>query len=50
MVEAGREQLDRIIEQISGTRVVSFHTDLSTQTGERIMLFMLETNLEEKLG
>ncbi|MFS0723922.1 DUF2294 domain-containing protein [Paenibacillus sp. 1P07SE] len=49
LVEAGRKDLGDMIGSITEERVVSFHTDLSTQTGERVMVFMLERNLEERL-
>jgi uncharacterized protein YbcI len=30
--------------------VLSMHSDLSTKTGERIILFVLSENIEEKLA
>jgi uncharacterized protein YbcI len=50
LVEAGRADLEAIIAKLTDERVASFHTDLSTQTGERVMVFMMERNLEEQLG
>jgi uncharacterized protein YbcI len=50
LVEAGREDLERMIGTITEERVLSFHTDLSTRSGERVMVFMLERNLEERLA
>ncbi|WP_036582022.1 DUF2294 domain-containing protein [Paenibacillus darwinianus] len=46
LVESGREQLGRMLEELTGEEVISFHTDVSTRTGERIMVFMLAANLE----
>lgn len=48
LVESGREQLGEIIEEITGETVESFYTDISTQTGERIMIFMLANSLEKR--
>lgn len=48
LVESGKDQLETIIQQITGESVVSFHTDVSTQTGERIMVFMLADSLEKQ--
>ncbi|GAB6100614.1 DUF2294 domain-containing protein [Halanaerocella petrolearia] len=50
LVEAGREQLDEIIREQTGEEVVMFHTDISTQTGERIMVFKLSSNLEKRIS
>jgi uncharacterized protein YbcI len=32
-----------------GVTVVSLHTDLSTRTGEEIVVFVLDRNIEEAL-
>ncbi len=48
LVESGREQLGRMIGQITGESVISFYTDISTQTGERIMVFVLSDSLEQR--
>ncbi|EKU45295.1 DUF2294 domain-containing protein [Staphylococcus massiliensis] len=47
LVESGVNELKEIIQNITMQCVVSFHTDLSTKTGERIMIFKLENNFEE---
>ena len=49
LVESGLDQLKDLVESISQERIGSFHTDISTRTGERIMVFMMEDNLEKKL-
>lgn len=46
LLESGAEHLKEIIYNITGANVVSLHTDLSSRTGERIIVFKLETNLE----
>ncbi len=46
LVESGEQDLNDIIFKITGIKVMSFHSDLSTVTGERIIVFKLEDNLE----
>ncbi|WEG19135.1 DUF2294 domain-containing protein [Alkalihalophilus pseudofirmus] len=49
LIESGKDGLIDIISSITGEEVKSFHTDVSTTTGERVMVFKLTTNLEKKL-
>jgi uncharacterized protein YbcI len=49
LVESGRDELGKIIRDLTGEEVITFHTDISTRTGERIMVFRLSANLEKKL-
>lgn len=49
LVEAGRDKLGEIIKEKTGEEVTAFHTDISTRTGERVMLFKLSCDLEKKL-
>lgn len=46
LVEQGRPQLEVIVNQITSRKVVSLHTDVSTKTGERIFVFMMDKNIE----
>jgi len=48
LLETGRQQVGDAIEEITGLRVLSMHADLSTKTGERIVIFVLSENLEER--
>lgn len=41
LIEKGRPLLDPVIRDITGRSVVSLHTDISTKTGERIIIFSL---------
>ena len=50
LVESGVDELKEIIYTITGLEVTSFYTDLSTQTGERVMVFKLSGDLEHKLA
>jgi uncharacterized protein YbcI len=41
LLERGRPLLEEAVEKITGVKVVSLHTDISTLTGERVILFTL---------
>lgn len=41
LLEKARPLLDTIVHDITGQRTRSLHTDISTQTGERIIIFSL---------
>jgi uncharacterized protein YbcI len=43
LIEQGRPLLEALVEQIVGVKVKSLHTDISTVTGERVILFTLES-------
>lgn len=49
LVESFDRELAQIVEQHTGVRVASMHTDISTRTGERVFVFTLETDLETRL-
>lgn len=49
LVESGVEEIKEAILSITGIEVVSFYSDLSTITGERIMVFKLSEDLQSKL-
>ena len=48
LLEQARELLSDTIEKITGLKVTSLYTDISTKTGERIILFTLDENLTER--
>ncbi len=41
LIEAARPVLQRMVEAITGTEVLSLHHDISTMTGEEVVLFAL---------
>jgi uncharacterized protein YbcI len=49
LLEGSRAMLDEMILLITGVRVTSLHSDISTRTGERIIVFTLSEDLEAKL-
>ena len=46
LIEKGRPLLDAVINSLTGRKVKSLHTDISTTTGERIILFTLDIPVE----
>ncbi|MFC4801317.1 DUF2294 domain-containing protein [Neobacillus sp. GCM10023253] len=50
LVESGQAELKDIIFSLTGQEVISFYTDLSTKTGERVMVFKLSGDLEKTLA
>ena len=41
LIEAARERLEAVIQDVSGVKVVSIHHDISTVTGEEMVAFTL---------
>jgi len=50
LIEGSRSLLNEMIEDVTGVRVVSLHSDISVKTGERVIVFTLAENLEAKFG
>ena len=46
LVEQGRPDLEEIVNRITGASVVSLHTDISTKTGERIFVFVMDRDIQ----
>lgn len=42
-------EFEKIVEDLSNCKVLSSHSDISTKTGERIEIFMIDKNLEKML-
>ncbi len=45
LLENSSKLLEDVITDITGIRVVSFHTDISTKAGERVIIITFEQNL-----
>jgi uncharacterized protein YbcI len=43
------QEAEQLISQLCGLKVISSHSDISTKTGERVEIFILEGNLEKRL-
>ena len=50
LFESSRSLLESIVRDIVGCGVISLHTDMSTKTGERVVVFTVDTVLEELFG
>lgn len=48
LLEGARSLLGNIILEITGCQIKSLHTDISTKTGERIIVFTLDQKLEDR--
>lgn len=49
LLEQGRELLSDLIQKMTGLKIVSLHTDISTKSGERVIIFSLDDNLERRI-
>ncbi|MEK6558391.1 MAG: DUF2294 domain-containing protein [Candidatus Margulisiibacteriota bacterium] len=50
LLEGARILLESIVKDITNCEIHSLHSDISTKTGERIIVFSLDRNLEETLS
>ena len=50
LLEKARGLLEKIITGVTGCATRSFHTDISTRTGERFIIITLTEDLESKLS
>ena len=47
LIESSRKVLENIIMEKSNAKVRTLHTDISSRTGERVIIFVMDRNLEE---
>jgi uncharacterized protein YbcI len=47
LFESSRPLLDNMVREVVGCKLVSLHTDMSTQTGERVIVLTVDVNLDE---
>ncbi len=50
LLEGARVLLEKIVSEITASQVRSLHSDISTKTGERVIIFTLDINLEDKIN
>ena len=48
LLEGARVLLENMISDIMGCQIRSLHTDISTKTGERVIIFTLDQNIEDR--
>jgi uncharacterized protein YbcI len=46
LLASGRHLLESVLQELLNVRVQSIHTDISTKTGERVIVFTLQDKLE----
>ncbi len=46
ILESVVDDLTKIVEKYTDTKVISVHSDSSTRTGERFVIFILEKNID----
>ena len=49
LFETAREEIEARITPLIGAGIVSIHSDVSTKSGEKVILFTLDINLEAQL-
>ena len=49
LFETARDEIEAMITPIIGVGIVSIHSDVSTKSGEKVILFTLDSNLEAQL-
>jgi uncharacterized protein YbcI len=48
LFESSRPMLEEIVRTVVGAQVVSLHTDMSTKTSERMIILVVDTDLDKK--
>jgi uncharacterized protein YbcI len=48
LLESSRPMLENMISGLTSCQVKSLHTDISTRTGERVVVFTLDRSLEDE--
>jgi uncharacterized protein YbcI len=46
LFESSRPLIEEIVRNVAGCAVISLHTDMSTRTGERIVILTVDANLD----
>jgi uncharacterized protein YbcI len=49
LIDKARVLLYQVVGDITGSKIIDLHTDISIDSGERVFVFVLETNLEKAL-
>ena len=48
LFESARPLLEEMVTGITGCRLISLHTDMSTRTGERVIVLTVDADLEKQ--
>lgn len=47
LFETSRPLVEQIVQEVIGCTLISLHTDMSTQTGERVIVLTVDQNLDK---
>ncbi|MEZ4615912.1 MAG: DUF2294 domain-containing protein [Caldilineaceae bacterium] len=47
LFESSRALLEEIVQAVVGCQLISLHTDMSTKSGERIIVFVVDADLDQ---
>ncbi len=50
LIDKARPLLYQVVSDITGVKILDLHTDISTESGQRVFVFSLENNLERTLA
>ena len=50
LFELSRPFLEELVQSIFDAQIISLHTDMSSKTGERVVVLTLDTNLNKKFS
>ena len=50
LLEGSRSLLEAIVQEKTGSQIKSLHTDISVRNGERVIVFTMAEDLEERFG
>lgn len=50
LFESSRPLIEQIVQQVVGSTLISLHTDMSTKTGERVIVLTVDDDLNEKFA
>lgn len=48
-LNGARDILDKVVKRVTDCKIISLHSDISTKNGERVIVFILDNDLESKL-
>lgn len=48
LFESSRSLLETIVQEVTGCSLISLHTDMSTKSGERVVVLVVDEDLERK--
>jgi uncharacterized protein YbcI len=49
LIDKARPLLYQVVGDITGAKILDLHTDISTESGERVFVFSLDNNLQKSL-